>query len=587
MAVKKQVKSLSKNTLKWRVFSILLLAVFCLLVIFPAFANRGINWVNKTANLGLPTLPNSGFNLGLDLQGGAHLVYQANTNVIGDVDKKSAVEGVRDVIERRVRGGLGVAEPLVQTTQVNDDHRIIVELPGVTDVNQAIKMIGETPILEFKEESNEPLRPLTAEEKKQMDTFNAQAEAKAKEALKAINGGMDFAEAAAKFSEDELTKDDGGDLGFLDDTIVPEFYAWAASHKDGEVSKEFIKSFDGINILKRLGVQPKDATDTTTPKTYNVARILFKTKKPTDIVPPAEQWKASGLSGKQLKRAEVSQDPQTGQVQVALNFDDEGAKLFEELTKRNVGKPVAIFLDGSPISIPVVNEPILTGSAIISGSFSLADARLLAQRLNSGALPVPVELISQQKVDATLGADSLQKSLKAGIIGLLLVMIFMAVYYRLPGLLSVFSLAIYSLLTLALFKILGVTITLSGVAGLILSVGMAVDANVLVFERLKEELRAGKSLRSAMEESFVRAWPSIRDSHITALISCVFLVWFGTGFIKGFASVLAVGTLINLFTAITVTRTIMRLVFSWLPERGNSLILGYTKSQSEVTNDTK
>ena len=577
MAVKKQAKIVSKSALRWRMFFIFLLALACLAVVFPNYINRGVDWVNKTANIGLFKLPAKGFNLGLDLQGGAHLVYQANTDMIPGTDKASAVEGVRDVIERRVRGGLGVSEPLVQTTRVNNDYRVIVELPGVTDVNQAIKMIGETPILEFKEESNEPLRPLTAAEQKEMDTFNAQAEAKAKEAVKAIAGGMSFEDAVTKYSEDEQTKSTGGDLGFIDDTIVPEFYQWAATHKDGEVSKELIKSFDGINVIKRLSVQPKEATDTTTAKTYNVARILFKTKKPVDIVPPAEQWKASGLSGKQLKRAEVSQNSQTGQVQVALNFDDEGTQLFADLTQRNIDKPIAIFLDGEAISIPTVNEPILTGSAVISGSFSLPDARLLAQRLNSGALPVPVELISQQKVDATLGADSLQKSFMAGLYGLIAVLAYMIIYYRLPGLLSALSLCMYVLLNLVLYKIAGVTLTLSGIAGFILSIGMAVDANVLVFERLKEELQEGKSLKSAVEESFLRAWPSIRDSHITTLISCLFMMWMG-GFVKGFAVVLALGVLVNLFTAIVLTRTIMRAILLLIKrEEGNILFLGYKK----------
>lgn len=579
MAVKNQVKSISKQTVKWRIFSIFLLTVFCLLVVFPVYANRGIDWVNQKANIGLPKLPASGFNLGLDLQGGAHLVYQANTALIPDSDKASAVEGVRDVIERRVRGGLGVSEPLVQTTRVNNDYHVIVELPGVTDVNQAIKMIGETPILEFKEESNEPLRALTAAEQKEMDTFNAEAQKKAKAAQKDIAAGMDFAEAVTKYSEDEQTKSTGGDLGFLDNTIVPDFYAWAEKHKDGEVSKELIKSFDGINVIKRLSAQPKDANDTSTPKTYNIARILFKTKKPTDIVPPAEQWKTSGLSGKQLKRAEVSQSTQTGQVQVALNFDDEGTQLFADLTKRNVGKSVAIFLDGSAISIPQVNEPILGGSAVISGSFSLQEARLLAQRLNSGALPVPVELISQQKVDATLGADSLQKSFMAGIYGLIAVLIYMILYYRLPGFIAAISLSMYVLINLVLFKTIGVTLTLSGIAGFILSIGMAVDANVLVFERLKEELRSGRSLKNAVEEAFVRAWPSIRDSNITTLISCIFMVWMG-GFVKGFAVVLTIGVLVSMFSAIVLTRTILRAILLLVKkDEGNVLFLGYSKKE--------
>ncbi|TSC84945.1 MAG: hypothetical protein G01um101413_329 [Parcubacteria group bacterium Gr01-1014_13] len=580
MALRKQIKPLSREKLKWRVFSIFLLAAFCLLMVFPTYANKGIDWVNKKANLGLPNFPASGFNLGLDLQGGAHLIYQAKVESIPDSDRASSVEGVRDVIERRVRGGLGVSEPLVQTTKVNNDYRIIVELPGITDVNQAIKMIGETPILEFKEEDDKPLRPLTAAETKELNEFNAKAQTKANAAILAVNKGMAFDSAVAEYSEEEQSKKNAGVLGFIDDKVFPEFYKWASTHKDGEVSKELIKSFDGLNIIKRISAQDMEGPVTST-KIYNIARIFIKTKRPVDIVPPAEQWKSSGLSGKQLKRTEVSQDTRTGQVQVALQFNDEGTQMFADLTKRNVGKPVAIFLDGTPVSIPVVNEPILTGSAVISGSFSIQEARLLAQRLNSGALPVPVDLISQQKVDATLGADSLQKSLKAGLVGLLLVMMFMTLYYRLPGLLSVFSLGVYAVLNLALFKILGVTLTLSGIAGLILSIGMAVDANVLVFERLKEELRLGKSLRVAMEEAFLRAWPSIRDSHITALISCVFLIWFGSGFIQGFATVLAFGTLINLFTAITVTRTIMRLVFGWLSERGNIFILGYTRQETK------
>jgi preprotein translocase subunit SecD len=205
----------------------------------------------------------------------------------------------------------------------------------------------------------------------------------------------------------------------------------------------------------------------------------------------------------------------------------------------------------------------------------------LAQRLNSGALPVGVELISQEKVDATLGMDSLQKSFVAGIAGLIAVMVFMILYYRLPGVLSVFSLLIYAVLNLALFKLANVTLTLAGIAGFIMSIGMAVDANVLVFERLKEELQLGKNLRTAAEESFVRAWSSIWDSHVTTFISCALLIWFGSGFIKGFAVVLAIGILINLFTAYTVTRTIMRFIFHWFSE-SNWLFLGHKNKTEEV-----
>ncbi len=582
MSMKNQAKPFTKENLKSRVFAICILTLFCLLMVFPVYANKGIDWVNKKANVGLPNFPAAGFNLGLDLQGGAHLVYQAITKDIPDTDKASAVEGVRDVIERRVRGGLGVSEPLVQTTKVNNDYRIIVELPGVTDVNQAIKMIGETPILEFKEQDDKPLRALTPAEQKELTDYNTGAQAKAKEALDGVTQGVDFADAVAKYSEDEKTRTNGGNLGFIDNQIFPDIYKWASTHKDGEISKTLIKSTDGLNVVKRISVLASSPTSTA-PKQYEVARIFIKIKQPVDVVPPADQWKNSGLSGKQLKRTEVSQDSRTAQVQVALQFNDEGTQMFADLTKRNVGKPVAIFLDGTPISIPVVNEPILNGSAVISGSFSIQDARLLAQRLNSGALPVPVDLISQQKVDATLGADSLQKSFMAGIYGLIAVLVYMIIYYRLPGLLSSISLCIYVLLNLVLYKVIGVTLTLSGIAGFILSIGMAVDANVLVFERLKEELSDGRGLRSAVEESFLRAWPSIRDSHITTLISCVFMVWMG-GFVKGFAVVLAIGVLVNLFSAIVLTRTILRSALLLMKDQANILFLGFKKNKDLTLN---
>ncbi|MBI5728792.1 MAG: protein translocase subunit SecD [Candidatus Magasanikbacteria bacterium] len=675
---KTPVSSNTPSQVRTKFIAVVVLSIISLVVVAPGYVNTGLDRLNAKTNLGLPHVPNKKFSLGLDLQGGAHLIYQANTAQIAPLDRTSSVEGVRDVIERRVRGGLGVAEPLVQTTRVGESYRIIVELPGVTDVNQAIKMIGETPVLEFKEQNNEPPRDLTASEKKELDTFNAGQEKKAKEAATALRQGQKFEDIVAKYSEDDKTKAKGGDLGFVSVETFPELYTWAKTHQVGQVSPAPVKSFDGLNIVKNIATrdgakhvsaahlllcfQGADRCDkpqyskeqaaakiaeikkemtvqnftdlvkkySTEPgagtrggdlgsfkkgdmvpefetavwdapvgtiigpvetkfgfhliykkseesqKEYQLARVFLKLKQKTDIVPPQEPWKSTGLSGKQLKRAEVTDDTRTGQVQVSLQFDDEGTKLFSEITTRNTGKPVAIYLDNQPISIPRVNEPITSGSAVISGGFGYADARLLAQRLNSGALPVPVELLSQQKVDATLGADSLAKSFKAGIAGLLLVMLFMALYYRLPGLLSVISLGVYAVLNLALFKTLGVTLTLSGIAGFILSIGMAVDANVLVFERLKEELRLGKSLRTAMEESFLRAWPSIRDGHVTTLISCVVLVWFGTGFVQGFAVVLGTGVLVSLFTAITVTRTIMRLVFAWFKEP-NRLFLGYKK----------
>ncbi|MFH1291877.1 MAG: protein translocase subunit SecD [bacterium] len=680
---RKLVKKLTRKNLRSHMASVVILVAFCLIIVLPENINQGIDWINKQSNLGVPNLPQAGFNLGLDLQGGAHLVYQADTSLVPASDRTDSVEGVRDVIERRVRGGLGVSEPMVQTTKVGKDYRVIVELPGIKDVNKAIEMIGETPILEFKEENQEPARALTDEERQEMSDYNKNAKEKADKALgEAKKIGADFAELAKIYSEDQLSNIKGGDLGFVDGLVFPELYDWANKAKDGEISKELIESTDGLNIVKRLSsrisgkeikashllICYKGAEKCDTPiynsakeakekileikkefngsnfvelakkystepgaseragdlgwfgkgvmvpefeeavfamkkgqlsdpvetqfgyhliykedernkNEYQIARIYLKTKSATDIVPPAEQWKNTGLSGKQLKRAEVAQDSRTSQIQVSLNFDSEGSKLFADITTKNVGKTVAIFLDGQPISVPRVNEPILSGSAVISGDFGVQEAQLLARRLNSGALPVPVKLISQQKVDATLGVDSLQKSFKAAVLGLLLVILFMIIYYRAPGIISAFALGIYGVLALAIFKLIGVTLTLSGIAGFILSLGMAVDANVLIFERLKEELRSGRSLRPSIEDAFKRAWPSIRDGNITTLISCVFLIWFGSGFVQGFAVTLAIGVLSSMFSSIIICKVIMRITSYWVKEEANLMFLGYKKEK--------
>jgi len=371
--------------------------------------------------------------LGLDLQGGTHLVYQADMQAVPSGDRANALSGVRDVIERRINA-FGVSEPLVQT---QSGDRLVVEMAGIKDVNQAIRQIGETPLLEFKEM-----------------------------------------------------------------------------------------------------IQDNASTSTE----------------------PAVSWVNTNLSGKNLKNAIVQFDQNTGEPTVSLKFDGEGKDLFAEITKRDIGKVVGIFLDGEPISLPTVQEEITQGEAVISGSFNISEAKLLAQRLNAGALPVPIELISQQTVGPALGKIALQKSLLAGLIGLIVVILFMIFFYRLPGLIASLALVIYALITAAIFEMWPITLTLSGIAGFILSVGMAVDANVLIFERTKEEIRNGKPLGTSIEEGFVRAWTSIRDSNVSSLITCVILFWFGSSLIKGFAVTLAIGILISMFSAITITRTFLRLV---------------------------
>jgi protein-export membrane protein SecD len=266
------------------------------------------------------------------------------------------------------------------------------------------------------------------------------------------------------------------------------------------------------------------------------------------------------LTGKQLERSVLEFDPTTGAPIVSLQFDDEGKDLFADLTRRNIGRRIAIFLDGEIISAPTVQAAITDGQAIITNIGTVQEGKELVTRLNSGALPVPISLVSQQNIGATLGLGSMQKSIQAGLIGLVLVSLFMVIYYRLPGVLAVIALAIYTLISIALFKLFGITLTLAGVAGFILSVGMAVDANVLIFERMKEELRKGKKLDRAVDDGFTRAWLSVRDSNTSSLITTFILGYFGSSIIRGFAVTLSIGIIVSMFTAITLTRTLLKFV---------------------------
>ncbi len=274
-------------------------------------------------------------------------------------------------------------------------------------------------------------------------------------------------------------------------------------------------------------------------------------------------WVSTGLSGKDLKKATVGTDTATQWV-VLIEFNAVGTKKFADLTKRLVGKPMAIFFDEELISDPVIREPILGGSAQISGGsggFKVSEAKEMVDLLNAGALPVPAKIIEENSVGPTLGFDSIQKSKMAGMIGITLVMIFMIAYYRIPGFIANIALFIYGLIIFALFKLIPVTLTLAGIAGFILSIGMAVDANILIFERTKEELRAGRTLFTAINAGFDRAFTSIFDSNMTTIISCVILYLLGTSIVKGFALTLAIGVVVSMFTAITVTKNFMHLMF--------------------------
>lgn len=528
---------------------ILLLGIGVGLIAYPNGPDLAIGSYHKELKL----------RLGLDLQGGSQLVYQADVSGIAQVDQAEAIAAARDVIERRVNL-FGVSEPLVQTSQSGDDWRVIVELAGVLDINQAIELIGDTPTLDFREEGEDSGGLPTAD----VDVYNAAALKRAETILtEALKPDADFAALANEHSEDPGNTDEqgnklGGELGFAKrGTFVTEFETVLFDQlQDNTVHPEVVETVFGYHIIKRESSRTNEAGELEVKSRH----ILIAKRSENAVLNQLANYQATGLNGQHLKTATVQFDQTTGEPVVSLAFDEEGTKLFKEITERNVGKPVAIFLDDAPISIPVVNEPITTGEAVISGSFTLADAKTLARRLNAGALPVPLELVSQQTVGATLGRDSVEASFFAGVFGLVLVALFMIIYYRLPGLLAVIALVFfYTPFVVAVFKLWPVTLTLAGVAGFILSIGMAVDANILIFERLKEELRHGRPLDQAMEEGFRRAWSSIRDSNISSLITTLILYLFSTSLIRGFAVTLSIGIIISMFSAITITRTFLRL----------------------------
>lgn len=385
------------------------------------------------------------FKLGLDLSGGTQLVYRADLSAIPESDAPDSMEALRDTIERRVNL-FGVAEPIVQTQKAGvfagePEERLLIELPGVTDTQRAIALIGETPVLEFR-------------------------------------------------------------------------------------------------MLKEDAEIPEDASTSTI----------------------AAAFEEASITGKHLESAQLQFQGGPGMVSepvVVLNFNTEGAEIFERMTRENVGRYFGIFLDGQPISVPVIREAIPGGTAVISGGFAPEEAKELSRNLNYGALPVPIELISTQTVAGTLGEEAVRDGVMAGLFGIIAVVLFMILWYRLPGLIAGIALLVYMIVVLALFQLIPVTLTAAGIAAFILSIGMAVDANVLIFERVREELTSGKSTHDAIQDGFARAWLSIRDSNISSMITAVILFWFGTSLIKGFALVFGLGVLISMLTAISVSRTFL------------------------------
>lgn len=403
----------------------------------------------------IPHVPDRPFKLGLDLQGGTHIVYEADLSGIASSEYDEAMEGLRDVIERRVNL-FGVSEPIVQIQESDGSWRLIVELAGIRDTKAAIEAIGKTPFLEFREPRPEEEVKMILEKQEQI---RKKIEAK-----------------------EELSQED-----FQTAVTDPYF--------------------------------------TPTP-----------------------------LTGRYLKKATLGFHNVTNEPLVLLEFDEEGAKIFADLTKKYIGKPIGIYLDGQGISAPKVQQEITSGEAQITGNFKLEEARNLVRNLNAGALPIPISILSQQTIEASLGEASLSQSFKAGLWGIGSVILFMVLVYRMGGVLAVLGLLVYGIFVLALFKLIPVTLTLAGFAGFILSFGMAVDANVLISERMREERKLGRDFNGMVREGFSRAWPPIRDGHITTLISTCIMFFMGTGFLQGFALTLGIGVLASLFSAVVFVR---------------------------------
>jgi len=552
-----------QNKLRIKFASVVLLAVVSVIIAYPKtvkFIPSVFDFVNKAK-----------INLGLDLQGGYRLEYEVDTSKIEDDKKEDAVQAAQDVLERKVNA-TGTSEALIQAI-AGEPPRVIVEYPGAKSAEDLKNLIKETPFLEFKEERNKE------EQKTDIETYNSmfsatneESKKKAQENLQKIKEGGDFTALAKEFSEDPSSKDKGGDLDFIKKgDLIPQFDEILFNNglKDGEIYPELVESEYGWHIIKKI--EERGEGDA---KEIHLQHILFG-KKTAEMYREYWIYKETSLTGKNLKEtAVVFTDQGLSEPQVQLKFDDEGAKLFAEITKRNIGKNVAIYLDGEVISAPVVQTEITNGEAVITGNFTTDEATELKRRLNEGALPVPIKLVSQQSIGASLGKLSLEQSLKAGVAGLILVSVFMILYYRFFGVIATIALIIYSAMMISIFKLSGtisdwpITLTLSGIAGFILSIGMAVDANVLIFERIKEELYGGRGLEGAINEGFRRAWPSIRDGNYSTIITSVILIWLGSGFIKGFAVILVIGILLSMFTAIILVKIMMQFVTGdWLANR--------------------
>ncbi|HKZ51360.1 MAG TPA: protein translocase subunit SecD [Dehalococcoidia bacterium] len=511
----------------------IILTVFSFIVVWPSDPDRYLPdffpWP-KGHGLEVGGFERRAMRLGLDLRGGTRLLLEADTSALpADADADQAIEGAKNIIERRV-DAFGVADAEI-TRQ--GQSRLAVQIPGL-EPEKARNLIGRTALLEFREVQRDPSGNV-------------------------LCTGLDGSAFAVPFSGQTFFF--SSNIGLW--TCTTQVSQEAAAPPPPELQQLLEEVFAG-----QPTPQPAPAP-AATPAPETVTVVGFPNWVPAEGVIDGER---KPLTGRYLlPRSRVAFESITQQPRMQFELNDEGARLFQQITTRLVNWPLGIFLDEEIISAPTVNSPISKQGEITG--LTLKEAQELARLLNIGALPIPFQVIQEQAVDATLGSDSVQRSVQAGEIGILAVMLFMILYYRMPGVLASLALVVYASTLLMIFKLLPVTLTLAGIAAFVLSVGVAVDANILIFERLKEELRAGRSLRSALDLGFSRAWSSIRDSNVSTLITCGILYWFGNQFgaalVKGFALTLAIGVMISMFSAILVTRTFMELALSrrWARQR--------------------
>jgi protein-export membrane protein SecD len=556
-----------------------------------------------------------GLSLGLDLQGGSHLVYQAEpTSDEGRAESQAPdaddMLSLQRIIERRVNSS-GLGEPIIQ---ILGDDRLLIQLPGVREPARAKSIIGETAQLEFKHRqlgiprnlategiitdadivsvTAEPIPDELLPDTETTATPEAGADTSAtvgEEAIPVIimeltpQGAAKFDEVLANLGQKFQVAAPSSNIvtfqGELRSGVLPGLNVTINGNEtiNGVFAPPWINKLEGTSryVFPYPQPQPEPAQPGETPvevEPDNVAAAQIRIGDDATVIfieQPGRVDEDFGLGGDNLSRAYASLHAQSDQPIINLEFDSLGTRLFGEKTTEIAGSltdSIAIFLDDQELIAPVVRTPITTGTAIIEGGFTLERAQDISLLLEGGRLPFPITLIQERSVDAILGSDSLAKSVLAGIVGLALVFLFMTLYYRVPGLVASIALLIYTAFVLAIFKLLPVTLTLSGVAATILSVGMAVDANVLIFERMKDELRNGRTLIGAINIGFNRAWPAIRDSNVSTLITCAILYYFsnqlGTTIVQGFAATLAIGVMISMFSAIMVSRTILRAIAS-------------------------